>query len=71
MATWTTAGVGREVDGDGKGRRQVRRGEKVAAGWCLVRVRGMGKCHGSLQCWGSPEVTVMEEDPQMRESWGT
>lgn len=62
--------AGASGDGDGKGRWQVRGGEKVAAGWCLVRVSGMGKYHGSLQCWGSPEVTVMEEDPQMWESWG-
>lgn len=33
----------------------------MAARWWLVKVSGMGKCHGSLGHWGTPEVTVMEE----------
>ena len=62
------AGVSRH--GDGEGRWQVRGGEKVAAGWCPVRVSGMGKRRGSLRRWGSPEVMVMEEGPSGRGELG-
>lgn len=38
-----------------RGKVAGQRGEKVAAGWCLVRVSGVGKCRGSLWCWGGAQ----------------
>ena len=46
------AGVSRH--GDGEGRWQVRGGEKVAAGWCPVRVSGMGKAPWQPVALGEP-----------------
>lgn len=72
--TCSTAGAGWEVAArlETPGMEMAREGgrsegeEKVAVGWCLVRVNGRGKCRGSLRCWGRPEVTVMEEGPSGR-----
>lgn len=73
--SWSREGggsmAGASGDGDGEGRWQVRGGEKVGAGWCLVRVSRTGKVPWQPVVLGEPRGDGDGGGTWAGESWGT